>query len=114
MRCCTTGVFIPAAGQGVIAIQARAGSPAAEAALAADHAATHAALDAERHVVRALEATCHTPVGVLATREGVRAFVGLPDGSSHLVEEAPTAAELASRLLAAGAADLLREAEHAT
>ena len=62
------GVFIPAAGQGVIAIQARAGSPAASEALRADHASTHAALDAERHVVRALEATCHTPVGVLSSR----------------------------------------------
>ena len=104
------GVFVPAAGQGVIAVQARTGSPAAEAAPRADHAATHAALDAERHVVRALEATCHTPVGVLATRGVVRGFVGLPDGSEYLVDEAPTAAGLASRLLAAGAADLLREA----
>jgi hydroxymethylbilane synthase len=108
------GVFVPAAGQGVIAIQARTGSPAVEAAARADHAPTHAALDAERHVVRALEATCHTPVGVLAARGVVRGFVGLPDGSSHLVDEAPTAAELTARLLAAGAAELLREAAHAT
>jgi hydroxymethylbilane synthase len=102
---------VPAAGQGVIAIQARTGSPAAEAAARADHPSTHAALDAERHVVRALEATCHTPVGVLAARGVVRGFVGLPDGSSHLLHEAPTASDLVSRLLAAGAADLLREAE---
>ena len=95
----------------MIAIQARAGSPAAEAAPRADHAATHAALDAERHVVRALGATCHTPVGVLAERGGVRAFVGLPDGSSWLLEEAATADGARGRLLAAGAADLLREAE---
>ena len=58
--------------------------------------------------MRALEATCHTPVGVLATREVVRAFVGLPDGTEHLVEEAPTASKLASRLIAAGAHELLR------
>jgi hydroxymethylbilane synthase len=102
------GVFVPAAGQGVIAVQARAGSPAAEAALRADHAATHAALDAEREVVRALEASCHTPVGVLATRGSVRAFVGLPDGSEYLLEEAETAEALTSRLLAAGADELLR------
>ena len=105
------GVFVPAAGQGVIAVQARTGSPAAEAARAPTTRPTHAALDAERHVVRALEATCHTPVGVLATRGVVRGFVGLPDGSSHLLDEAPTASDLVSRLLAAGAADLLREAE---
>ena len=104
------GVFVPAAGQGVIAVQARAGSPSAEAAAAADHPATHAALDAERAVVRELEASCHTPVGVLAFEGAVRAFVGLPDGSEHLLEQAPTAAELTSKLLAAGAAELLRAA----
>jgi hydroxymethylbilane synthase len=102
------GVFVPAAGQGVIAIQARAGSPAASEALRADHAATHAALDAERHVVRELEATCHTPVGVLAARGVVRGFVGLPDGSEWLAEEAATGGELAAALLRAGAIELLR------
>jgi hydroxymethylbilane synthase len=70
-------------------------------------------LDAERHVIRALEATCHTPVGVLAARGRVHGFVGLPDGSSWLLEEAESAEEVARRLLAAGAADLLREAERA-
>ena len=107
----TGGVFVPAAGQGVIAVQARAGSPAADAALVVDHAPTHASLDAERHVVRALEATCHTPVGVLAVGGRVHGFVGLPDGSSWLLEEAASGDELARRLLAAGAADLLREAD---
>jgi hydroxymethylbilane synthase len=102
------GVFVPAAGQGVIAVQARVGSPAADAARAADHPATHAALDAERHVVRELQATCHTPVGVLSSGGVVRGFVGLPDGSEYLVEEAPTGEELASRLAAAGAHELLR------
>ena len=102
------GVFVPAAGQGVIAIQARAGSPAASEAARADHASTHAALDAERHVVRALEATCHTPVGVLASGGVVRGFVGLPDGSWWLAEEAATAEELADGLLRAGAIELLR------
>jgi hydroxymethylbilane synthase len=109
----TGGVFVPAAGQGVIAIQARSGSAAADVALAADHAPTHASLDAERHVVRALEATCHTPVGVLATGGRVHGFVGLPDGSSWLLDEAASGDELARRLLASGAADLLREAERA-
>jgi hydroxymethylbilane synthase len=109
----TGGVFVPAAGQGVIAIQARAGSPAAEAALRAEHAPTHSALDAERHVIRALAATCHTPVGVLAVGGRVHGFVGLPDGSSWLLEEAGSAEDVARRLLASGAADLLREAERA-
>jgi hydroxymethylbilane synthase len=103
--------FVPAPGQGVIAIQARAGSAAADAALAADHAVTHAALDQERAAVRLLGATCHTPVGVLADGARVRGFAGLPDGSAWLVDEAGSGEELARRMLAAGAADLLREAE---
>jgi hydroxymethylbilane synthase len=98
------GVFVPAPGQGVIAIQAREGATFPEA----DHAGTHAALDAERFVVRALEASCHTPVGVLALDGRLRGFVGLPDGSEYIVEEAPTADELVRRLLARGAAELLR------
>ena len=107
----TTGVFVPAAGQGVVAVQARSGSASAAAAMVADHAGTHAGLDEERQVVRALGASCHTPVGVFASGNGVRAFVGLPDGSEWLVEEAASGDEVARRLLAAGAADLLREAE---
>ncbi len=102
------GVFVPAAGQGVIAVQGRAGSGRAAAA---DHARTHAALDEERAVVRALGASCHTPVGVLALDGSVRAVVGLPDGSEFIVEEAATGAEVARRLLAAGADALLRAAE---
>jgi hydroxymethylbilane synthase len=98
------GVFVPAAGQGTIAIQARTGTSFPSA----DHAATHAALDAERLVVRALGATCHTPVGVLALGGRVRAFVGLPDGSEHIIEEAPTAEQLVGRLLERGADELLR------
>jgi hydroxymethylbilane synthase len=107
------GVFVPAPGQGVIAVQGRVGSEASAVAVAADHARTHAALDDERFVVRALGASCHTPVGVLALEGRVRAFVGLPDGSEYVVEEAGTADELARRLLAAGAEELLRAAEGA-
>ena len=99
------GVFVPAAGQGVIAVQGRVGT---DVAAAADHAATHAALDEERSVVRALGASCHTPIGVLALDGTVRAFVGLPDGSEWLVEEAATGEALARRLVAAGADELLR------
>jgi hydroxymethylbilane synthase len=89
----------------IIAVQGRTGD---ERAAAADHAGTHAALDAERHVVRALGASCQTPVGVLALEGRARGFVGLPDGSEWVVEEAATAEGLARRLLAAGADELLR------
>lgn len=122
-------VFVPAPGQGVIAVQARAGSPAAEVAVAASHARTLACLQAERTAVRELAASCHTPVGIHADRVRIRGFAGLPDGSQWLVDEVaiadgdtaaagadPAAFEaagrdLARRMLAAGAAELLRDAE---
>jgi hydroxymethylbilane synthase len=127
-------VFVPAAGQGVIAIQARTGSPAAATAASnACHARTLACLQAERACVRELAASCHTPVGIHAdfVADGLRlrGFVGLPDGSAWLVDEVVVGAdagavcdagalggedagrELARRMLAAGAAELLRDAE---
>jgi hydroxymethylbilane synthase len=84
-------VFVPAAGQGVIAVQARAGSPAADAAAAVSHARTMACLKAERAVVREMSASCHAPVGVhaevVANRLRLRGFAGLPDGSKWVVDE---------------------------
>ena len=108
-------LFAPAAGQGVVAVQARCGSPSAGAAALADHPGTHACLEQERRAVRVLGASCHTPVGVLATERGtrVRGFAGLPDGSAWLVDEAGSGEELARRMLAAGADELLREADRA-
>jgi hydroxymethylbilane synthase len=102
--------FVPAPGQGVIAVQGRTDSPAAEAAGLADHAATRAALTEERAAVARLGASCRTPVGVFSDGALVHGFAGLPDGSAWLVDEAPTGAELAERMLAAGAQELLREA----
>ena len=115
-------VFVPAPGQGVIAVQARVGSPAAEVAIAACHARTLACLEAERTAVRELAASCHTPVGIHADRVRIRGFAGLPDGSEWLVDEIPVEGEddnafeaagreLARRMLVAGAAELLRDAE---
>jgi hydroxymethylbilane synthase len=115
-------LFVPAPGQGVIAVQARAGSDAAASASRASHPRTLACLTAERAAVRALDASCHTPVGIHADvvdeRLRVRGFVGLPDGSAWLIDEvlldgdaAGAGGELARRMLAAGAADLLRDAE---
>jgi hydroxymethylbilane synthase len=103
--------FVPAPGQGIVVVQARAGSPAADSALAADHAATHAALRHERAAVRVLGASCRTPVGVFADGKVVRGFAGLPDGSAWLEDEAGSGEALAGRMLAAGAAELLRDAE---
>jgi hydroxymethylbilane synthase len=121
-------VFVPAPGQGVIAVQAREGSSAADVAAAVGHARTMACLRAERAAVRELSASCHTPVGVHADGVTIRGFVGLPDGSEWVVDEVALGGdesvssavdeafegagrELARRMLAAGAADLLRAAE---
>lgn len=113
--------LLPAAGQGTLALEARADRPETAAALRAaglaDEGAT-AALAAERAVVRRLEADCHTPVAAHAADLGaagwrVRGFVGRPDGSAWLRDEllgpdpAALGAELAERLLAAGAAEVL-------
>ena len=120
---CVLTELVPAAGQGTLVLEARSGD---ERALAAARAITDAAswdaLCAERTLVRGLDASCNTPLGAHATiaRDGivVRTFVGLPDGSQWLRDESPPmatpreAGELAAqRVLAAGAADLLRRAE---
>jgi hydroxymethylbilane synthase len=109
----TGELFVPAPGQGIVAVQARADSAAGAASLAADDGATHACLFAERAAVRLLGASCHTPVGVHAEDAGarVRGFVGLPDGSAWLIDEAESGEALARRMLAAGAGELLRDAE---
>lgn len=103
--------FVPAAGQGVLAVCTRAG----EEALAgpADDDEAHRALLAERALVRGLDADCHTPVGAHFDGRVLRAFAGRPDGSAWLTDELagddPEAlgAEVASRLRAAGADEVL-------
>jgi hydroxymethylbilane synthase len=116
--------MVPAAGQGALALQVRADDGASAGAVAAvgDGTALRE-LSAERAVVALLEATCASPIGVHARVDGeeltVEAFVGLPDGSEWLRDriEADAAdpttagAQLAERLLAAGARDLLDRAE---
>ncbi len=110
-------VFVPAAGQGVIAIQARTGTPAADAAAAVCHAATMACLSAERAAISRLGANCHAPVGVharfVADSLQLRGFAGLPDGSAWVTDELDggDGEELARRMLSAGAGDILRDAE---
>jgi hydroxymethylbilane synthase len=78
--------FVPAAGQGAIAITVRAGDSAARAFLAPVlDAATGIALAAERAFLRVLDGSCKTPIGAHARIEGARlvfrAIVLKPDGS---------------------------------
>jgi len=61
--------FVPAAGQGVLAVQCLAGDVATRAILSAmNDGDTAAALAAERSVVRSLGATCRSAVGVYVRR----------------------------------------------
>jgi hydroxymethylbilane synthase len=120
---CLLTELVPAAGQGTLVLEARAGDERARAAAEAiTDAASWDALRAERGLVARLDASCNTPLGAYATVDGsgivLRTFVGLPDGSAWLRDETPAAAtpdeageRAAERLLAAGGADLLRRAE---
>ena len=67
---------LPAPGQGIIAIEARADDAAAlEAAASLNHASTRSALAAEQAVVAALGGGCQLPLGVLADIAGTEIFV---------------------------------------
>jgi hydroxymethylbilane synthase len=117
--------FVPAPGQGAIALQARADDAPVRDAVAQilDGDAT-ACLLAERSLARALHASCHTPLGAHAVPAGcgclhLRAWIGLPDGSSFLTDEllggfydpGALGERVAERMGAAGARDLLSLAE---
>ncbi len=116
--------FVPAPGQGALALEGRVDDTAARAAAQAltDRDAM-ACLLAERALARALGASCNTPLGAHARindgRMRLRAWVGLPDGSSWCSDEqaddaaepVALAAAVAARMQAVGATDLLRTAE---
>jgi hydroxymethylbilane synthase len=108
--------LVPAAGQGCLAVTTRTGEESLVAAI--DDAPSARALAAERALVRALEADCHTPVGaharVLASETlRLRAFVGAADGSAWLRDELDGSeperlgAAVADRLLSVGAREVL-------
>ena len=116
----------PAPGQGCLALEARDDDDAMRelAAQLTDRDAL-IALTAERAVVSALDASCRTPVAAYARLEDgelrMDAFVGLPDGSTWIRDELsgdpedPSAlgTELARRLIAAGAREVLAQADAA-
>ena len=125
--------FVPAPGQGVLALEGRAEDARVREAVAAiTDTDSFGCLLAERAVGRELSATCHTPLGAYAVpcesdsprNSGrgclrLRAWVGLPDGSAWASDElAGDAAdpealgrEVAARLKLAGAGEMLRRAE---
>jgi hydroxymethylbilane synthase len=117
--------FVPAPGQGILALEARADDGSVvEIARRLSNAAAVARLRAERAVVETLDVSCHTPVGAHAAvmDEGLRidAYVGLPDGSEWIRDRvegsgdpAALGRQLAERMLASGAGEILRRSEAA-
>jgi hydroxymethylbilane synthase len=81
------GACTPAPGQGLLAIEGRAGRADLAAALAPlDDPAAHACLRAERALLAGLGGGCMTPVGAYCAPSGagrlaITAFIGEPDGS---------------------------------
>lgn len=119
-----TDRMTPAPGQGTLALEGRTDDEdSAGAAARLNEPTALAELLAERAAVRELTASCHTPVGIRAMAQGgllaVEGFAGLPDGSEWIRDRIeadvadPSAAgtELARRMVAVGAADLLERAE---
>ncbi|HWF26091.1 MAG TPA: hydroxymethylbilane synthase [Solirubrobacteraceae bacterium] len=118
--------LVPAAGQGALALEARAGEAETGALAAAltdlSDPVTEACVGVERELVRALGASCNTPVGARARAlaDGVlelTAWIGLPDGRAYLRDELRGSAgpglglAVAERLTATGARELLAAAE---
>ena len=110
--------FVPAAGQGALAVQCLAADKATRTALAAvNDTDSMAALTAERSVVRSLGATCRSAVGVYIRRGGdnwlADGMVALPPetGAIRAAAKGSSAAEAAEALLTqlkrSGAEDLL-------
>jgi hydroxymethylbilane synthase len=117
--------FVPAPGQGVLALEGRADDArASEAVAAITDARAFACLRAERALASELDASCHTPLGAHAAAGDdnalrLSAWVGLPDGSVWVSDELAgdwadpegLGREVAARLRLVGARELLARAE---
>jgi hydroxymethylbilane synthase len=79
--------FLPAVGQGIVAIETRADDAATRKLLdAINHAETAIALTAERAFLKVLDGSCRTPIAghaaVAAGRLSFRGLIAKPDGSA--------------------------------
>lgn len=119
--------FVPAPGQGVLALEGREDDEAVRSAVAriTDRSA-FASLLCERALARELKADCDTPLGAhaLPLAEGrlrLRAWIGLPDGSQWIGDELDgelshpesLGGAMAARLRSVGAEEILRRAREA-
>jgi hydroxymethylbilane synthase len=115
---------VPAPGQGIIAIEIRAGDDEVARAVAPiNDEFAGAALEAERELVAVLGGGCQTPIGALAVPNATGelelvAAVVAPDGTRAVrasargtrAEARAIGRQAADRLLAEGAGDILAEA----
>lgn len=115
---------VPAPGQGIVAIEMRAGDERVRRAVSRiDDPASRAALEAERAVVEALGGGCQTPIGALAAAIDAESFeltaaVVALDGSRAVRgsargpwrEAAAIGARVGAQLRADGAEEILAEA----
>jgi hydroxymethylbilane synthase len=94
-------VMLPAPAQGAVGIEARSGDEATIGLLTVlDHAPTHARVLAERALLAALHADCHSPVAALANESGMmRAELFAEDGDGHVAGVGDDPALLARDLL---------------
>jgi len=116
----TPDEMLPAAAQGVIGIECLENNAELRAVLEhLSHAPTAQTTAAERAIAKTLDASCQSPVATHAVIDGsamtVTALVAMPDGSESIrdsvqgpaVEAEHLGVELANRLLASGAGELL-------
>jgi len=84
--------MLPAPGQGILALEVRAGSPAADFCFVLDHLPSRRAATAERGVVAAFGGDCTLPLAAFAREEGgllhLTAFLGTPDGRRSVAADA--------------------------
>lgn len=111
--------FVPAPGQGTLALETRRDGLAAELCSRLNDPETALAAEGERAVVRAFGADCRLPLAAWARLDGSRlrltAWVGDPDGSSSLrsdasAESSEAAAATCVEALRRQGADALLEA----
>ena len=108
----TPEAWLPAVGQGTIAIVARANDTATRARLAAiDDPATSTSLVAERAFLAVLDGSCRTPIGGYAEVDGdglfFRGIIVKPDGSEFHETSRRGAADVAATIGAEAGRDLL-------
>jgi hydroxymethylbilane synthase len=112
-------LFLPAPGQGAIALECREDDGAVAAAVSPlHHEESGRAVAAERALLAGLHGGCNVPLGAYAVGEDgtvrLTAFVARPDGSGLLRGQARdpdplrAGAALAEQLLARGAGELMR------